>query len=373
MTQPTDAVTATFVPAAATATFPGAKAAGSGFDEELRRLLRYRLILVNLLALIGGFLFVVTALLIPVGAQDRSIRPSSTEWLTFSALCVGFLGSSLILWTRPGMSLRSLRLWELLFFASFTAHTAYVRFHLLTLDVPDSAREDVIAFRGVFSLQAFIALILAYGVLIPNTLRRSLLAIGAIISVAFAMIPVAAAVNPILHEGHTLALTAQCAFYLTFPSAIAMFAATRAAALQRRAYEAERQAEQVGQYALKRRLGEGGMGEVWLAEHRLLKRPCAVKFVRPELSADPRAAARFAREVQAVTGLTHFHTVRVYDYGRADNGSFYYVMEYLNGPTLEQLIGDAGPLSPGRVVYLIRQVCGALTEAHAAGLVHRDI
>jgi serine/threonine-protein kinase len=115
------------------------------------------------------------------------------------------------------------------------------------------------------------------------------------------------------------------------------------------------------------------MGEVWLAEHGLLKRPCAVKFVRPDLAAHPATAARFAREVQAVTGLTHVNTVRVYDYGRAEDGSFYYVMEYLDGPTLEELVRRTGPLPPGRVVYLLRQMCGALAEAHAAGLVHRDL
>jgi serine/threonine-protein kinase len=77
--------------------------------------------------------------------------------------------------------------------------------------------------------------------------------------------------------------------------------------------------------------------------------------------------------VQAATGLTHANTVRVYDYGRAEDGSFYYVMEYLDGPTLEALVRESGPLPPGRVVYLLRQVCGALVEAHAAGLVHRDL
>lgn len=115
------------------------------------------------------------------------------------------------------------------------------------------------------------------------------------------------------------------------------------------------------------------MGEVWLAEHGLLKRPCAVKFVRPELAENPSTAARFAREVQAVTGLNHFNTVRVYDHGRADDGSFYLVMEYLDGPTLEVLVREVSALSPGRAVYLLRQLCGALAEAHAVGLVHRDL
>jgi serine/threonine-protein kinase len=117
------------------------------------------------------------------------------------------------------------------------------------------------------------------------------------------------------------------------PAAIAVFAA----ALHRRAFDAERRAEKIGQYTLKRKLGEGGMGEVWLAEHGLLKRPCAVKFIRPDLAANPATAARFNREVQAMTGLSHVNTVRVYDYGRADDGSFYFVMEYLDGPTQERL------------------------------------
>src|SRR5262249_11087401 len=168
-------------------------------------------------------------------------------------------------------------------------------------------------------------------------------------------------------------MTLQWALPVLFPAAIAVFAATRATALQRRAFEAERRAERIGQYVLKRKLGEGGMGEVWLAEHALLKRPCAVKFIRPDLAAHPAAAARFAREGHAVTRLTHVNTVRVYDYGLADDGSFDYVMEYLDGPTLEELVRETGPLAPGRVVYLLRQVCGALVEAHAAGLVHRDL
>jgi serine/threonine-protein kinase len=152
-----------------------------------------------------------------------------------------------------------------------------------------------------------------------------------------------------------------------------VFAAARATALQRRVFEAERRAERIGQYTLKRKLGQGGMGEVWLAEHGLLKRPCALKLIRPDLAANPTMAARFTREVQAVTALTHVNTVRVYDYGQADDGSFYYVMEYLDGPTLEELVNNHDPLPPSRVVHLLRQLCGALAEAHAAGLVHRDL
>jgi serine/threonine-protein kinase len=197
--------------------------------------------------------------------------------------------------------------------------------------------------------------------------------VSGLAAVPFVTLAAAVAATPALQGFPFASLTFQAVTHLIFPAAVAVFAAARAAALQRRAFEAERRAERIGQYALKRKLGAGGMGEVWLAEHGLLKRPCAGKFVRPELAAHPAASGRFAREVQAVTGLTHPNTVRVYDYGRADDGSFYYVMEYLDGPTLDQLVRDRGPLPPGRVVYLLRQLCGALAEAHAAGLVHRDV
>ena len=115
------------------------------------------------------------------------------------------------------------------------------------------------------------------------------------------------------------------------------------------------------------------MGDVFLAEHVLMKRPCALKLIRSEAAADPRALARFEREVKTTASLTHPHTIEIYDYGHTDDGTFYYVMEYLPGLSLDQLLAEYGPLPPGRVIYLLRQACSALAEAHAAGLIHRDL
>jgi len=139
--------------------------------------------------------------------------------------------------------------------------------------------------------------------------------------------------------------------------------------LRRSAYQARR----IGQYRLKRLLGSGGMGEVHLAEHVLLKRPCAIKLIRPEKAGDPQALARFEHEVQATARLTHWNTIEIFDYGRAEDGSFYYVMEYLPGMSLEQLVEMHGPLPPARVIHLLAQACDALSEAHAQKLIHRDI
>jgi eukaryotic-like serine/threonine-protein kinase len=133
------------------------------------------------------------------------------------------------------------------------------------------------------------------------------------------------------------------------------------------------EARQLGQYRLRRRIGFGGMAEVYLAEHQFLKRPCAVKLIRPGVVADPRTLARFEREARLTAALSHPNTVEIYDYGRTSDGTYYYVMEYLPGLSLEELVGRHGPLPSGRVVYLLRQVCGALREAHGAGLIHRDI
>jgi serine/threonine protein kinase len=132
-------------------------------------------------------------------------------------------------------------------------------------------------------------------------------------------------------------------------------------------------ARQMGQYHLKERLGAGGMGEVYLAEHRLLKRPCAIKVIRPGSQADPAAIERFEREVRTTAKLSHWNTVNIFDYGRTDDGTFFYVMEYLRGLSLSELVQRHGPLPPSRAIHLLRQTCRALHEAHTSGLVHRDV
>jgi serine/threonine-protein kinase len=130
--------------------------------------------------------------------------------------------------------------------------------------------------------------------------------------------------------------------------------------------------QSLGQYNLERKLGEGAMGVVYEATHGMLKRPTAIKLLRPEI-ADPDSLARFRREVQLTAKLTHPNTVTIYDYGRTPDGLFYYAMELLAGATLTQVVEASGPQPVSRVVRVLRDAALALSEAHQVGLIHRDI
>lgn len=139
-----------------------------------------------------------------------------------------------------------------------------------------------------------------------------------------------------------------------------------------------KKAREIGSYELVEPLGKGGMGEVWTAKHRLLVRPAAVKLIRPDMldpDEDVRKAVlrRFEREAQATAALGSCHTINLYDFGITEEGSFYYVMELLKGLNLDTLVKDFGPISPARAIYLLRQVCHSLQDAHQHGLIHRDI
>jgi tRNA A-37 threonylcarbamoyl transferase component Bud32 len=138
---------------------------------------------------------------------------------------------------------------------------------------------------------------------------------------------------------------------------------------------------ELGSYRLVEKLGSGGMGEVWRAEHRMLKRPAAIKLIRKErLVGDDSnpdreriALARFEREAQLTSRLTSSHTVRLYDFGRSDSDGVYYAMELLDGMDLERMVSQYGPLPEARVRHILMQLCDSLSEAHACGLIHRDI
>jgi len=165
-------------------------------------------------------------------------------------------------------------------------------------------------------------------------------------------------------------------------SLVMMFSAIMGLVVSRVVYnlgKSVKAARELGSYTLEENLGGGGMGEVWLASHRLLARPAAVKLIKPDILAGmqpgeiERLNHRFEHEVQATAALCSPHTVDIYDYGLAQDGTFYYVMELLDGIDMETLIERFGPIEPSRAAHYLIQACHSLNEAHNQQLIHRDI
>ncbi|MFI5257621.1 MAG: serine/threonine-protein kinase [Gemmatimonadales bacterium] len=239
----------------------------------------------------------------------------------------------------------------------------------------------VVSLGGMLTMAPSLAIILAmgmatpwvgmmvvYGVFLPNTWKRC--AVGVSLLAVAAILPdVVIAPSAGLDALHLWLYIAAKMAALLGAAAFAIYGAYRVEELEQGA----REAQQLGQYVLGELLGSGGMGEVYLAQQTFLRRPCAVKLIRPTHQRDAGTTHRFEREVQATATLTHPNTIQIFDYGHADDGTFYYAMEYLPGLSLEQLVERHGVLAPARAVHLLRQLCGALQEAHGKGLIHRDI
>ena len=214
---------------------------------------------------------------------------------------------------------------------------------------------------------------LLYTVVIPTRPRRALVAALASVS----SVPVVIGFMVATHRTTFNPDPAQFFFWIIFPYLLSTTMAYVGARVVYRLGTEVSEARELGSYRLVERLGEGGMGEVWRAQHRLLARPAAIKLIRGggagNVGASDEAMRRFEREAQITARLSSPHTVQLFDFGIADDGRFYYVMELLNGLDLETLVRRYGPLPAERVIYLLRQVCHSLAEAASYGLVHRDI
>lgn len=223
------------------------------------------------------------------------------------------------------------------------------------------------------SLLISTVLVMIYGVVIPNRSQRSLLVASALAAVPVGTVALSLMLHVTSFPEALVALRLQFAIESLIPLTAAICCATIGAGVSERIRDRNLNIEELGSYVLKEPLGSGGMGDVYLAEHRLLKRLCAVKLIHPDKAGDARVKARFEQEVKATAGLTHPNTVQVYDYGTTHGGRFFYAMEFLEGLNLYQYVQQFGPMPPARVVYVLRQICGALHEAWCEGLVHRDI
>ena len=342
---------------------------GPGFTHEMACLLRTRLRLAILVILVGFALHFLRVLLLQAAAYDH--RP---VWLVLSGCEIAAMTVALgLLWSRRSLSMGSLRTLELTIFGSIAAFFAWLQvdtYHdgaLLRAIVPGH-EEFVFRLVGVSAALRWFVLIVLYGTFIPNTWQRCAAIVGGLALLPVALMVAGSRLDPGT-AAFVLSALPDTLILMATAVAIAVFGSYKLRELHQKAHEGQR----IGQYRLKRVLGFGGMGSVYLAEHVLLRRPCAIKLIRPDQAGDPKALMRFEREVQATATLTHWNTIEIFDYGHAEDGTFFYVMEYLPGMNLDEMIERHGLLPPERVVHLLRQVCQALREAHGIGLIHRDI
>lgn len=332
----------------------------SGTSTEIRDLLASRLRSAALVQFAGFAVFLLWHLFL----LDST---NSLQCLLFvghvtNTLILGLIG--IWLTSRRNLSMPILRVVELVTFG-----LPVIFFALLQHE-----RDMLVATKYDYSIgvsPVWMISIYTYALFIPNTWKRAAVVISMMSVVPLITAGVTAMIdrdarNLFSSDFHVIV---EMVLTLVLAAAGATWGVHSINSLRDQFYEAR----QLGQYRLKRLIGSGGMGDVYLAEHQLMKRPCAIKVIRQEKAGDPKVLARFEREVQATAKLSHWNSIDIFDYGRAEDGTFYYVMEYLPGMNLSELVRRFGPMPASRVIHLIRQACDALQEAHMLGLLHRDL
>jgi serine/threonine-protein kinase len=328
------------------------------FAEETALLLRSRLRAYSLICLVMLCFFFALSLF----TDNLLLLGVRFAILAVVAACHAFARSKRLL--TPGQ-LRTLEM--LILFSAVAQLTMMMAVRMLHYAAAGDAVNLAAVQQGYMG--GWVLLVLTYGLFIPIPWRR---AAALLLPVGFVPGILLYALTWVRKDMESFLAQDQSPEFALLPitaAAVAVYAAHTIYRIRETAYEGRR----FGQYALIEQIGSGGMGQVYRAEHLLLKRPCALKVIRPDRRIDETTIARFEAEVRATAQLSHPNTVEIYDFGLANDGTWYYVMELLRGMNLDELVQSHGPLLPERVVYLLRQACGSLGEAHAAGLVHRDI
>ena len=328
------------------------------FDESTRQLLRERLIIA---AILIAMMITIVQVLVSFNGSFWS-----TATLARLAVISCLAGIVALLNWRPSLSLNQLRWIEILVVIVPLAEVLLIQHlettRLIEIGKPYQVPTLMVSIGGVVCL--FVA---TYAMFIPSNWRRT-----AVVGLVSAVLPtILTAVQFTNVTGlREIEYPGFATPFLLFTTAMV---ATVAAHFVRTIRHDAESARQYGQYHLTTEIGRGSMGIVYQAEHRMLKRPAAIKLIRADRAASKQAVARFEQEVQLSATLSHWNTVQIYDYGRTASGDFFYVMEFLQGKTLAQRLAADGPMKPELAVDIIRQICNGLEEAHAKALVHRDL
>lgn len=337
----------------------------TNLESETETLLRMRLRAASFVLFLGFAAFLPTYFVGMIRA------PSGLVWLHVlvtldMAIC------SIVLCERYGWRLKHLRAFEYVVFGLPLGFFTYLQFvqavFCAEYCVAQKSSDLMYALNAELALP-WICLMFIYNSFIPNTWRRAAVHVAPMVAIPIAVYVWACLHNEYTREHLWSRSLLMMSLWLGLAASASVFATYAYTALRRRAALAR----EFGSYQLKQLIGAGGMGEVYLGEHKLLKRPCAIKLIRPHRAADPKALARFESEVQASARLTHWNTIEIFDYGHTEDGTFYYAMEYLPGMSLQDLVDRYGPMPAERAIHFLRQVCDALSEAHGMGLIHRDI
>lgn len=345
----------------------GGRASSPGFDEETRAFLQGRL------RMLTGALTVFTGILLAgflaanISSSDDGLG-SVVFGVLFEfpnalvAMLFGVSGGFYWLLRRRRLSAGLLVLVDGAFLQMLVLPVLGLYAYLHTFE-----------FSGFPIVVPFLSfVILTRAVLIPSTARRTLMlsvpaAIGVLVIQLYHGASYARPGDP-YGPGHFIDMLVQNQMLLLSAAGVAAVASRVNLGLRRSSYDAQ----QLGQYEIHGRIGAGSMGEVYLARHALLKRPTAIKLLRPDIGGE-KTLKRFEQEVRQTSRLTHPNTVGIFDYGNTGEGVFYYAMEYLDGADLREIVRLDGPMPAARVIHVLSHACGALAEAHSKGIVHRDI
>lgn len=326
--------------------------------SQTERLLRSRLT-----AVAGALLFGLAVYFLKSLFSDSLPYP-----LLRSGVLISTLAIMLVLLSRRDLSVRELRNLEWMLYLPIGSQIWLIQ--SAGLDLAAQTQDPALALISFQSATiGSVLMMLTYAMFMPNGWIRT-----SITLLPYTTIPLVVAVaarwnSPFLQQILSAELVTETGLILVITQVVAVLGGLTIASLRKEIHRSR----QLGQYRLKKLLASGGMGQIYLGEHRLLRRPCAIKVIQPGQDGDPIVLEQFEKEVRSLARLSHWNTVEIFDYGHTDNGTFYYVMEYLPGLNLAQIVQKTGPMPASRLIHFMLQICEALEEAHNHDLVHRDL